>query len=496
MAQVKVGMVMVSDGKSRPQPMRLQLSSNMLVLQKEEMVPVGLPTAPPPPNPAVSLESSDAQERIVKVVRQEVGGLGLSIKGGAENKLPILISRIFKDQAADQTGDLFVGDAILMVNDINLEHVNHDDAVNVLRTAGDEVTLRVKHCRAALPFLAKTFQRPKERPVSGEDPTYKLKDEDEDWKVGQKSPKTPQGASRMERRWVDVMTIHLLMAYLTRYMLDTDKLRPNAFEIRSQEGKPSAVVHCDDANMLSEWIKHISNNILQLTAQQIKTFNESLPQPDQILYMGWISEGSSAPQPWYKWQPRFLALKGAELYIFDTPPSNVQSLSSCPNVFKVYQAMLKILKDTELLDERQHCFMLHTGISDTHYMCAETKNELLRIENGWHRATYNAVTRLGSKTFSVLYKGKTGGLTLDWNMGFALYDIESKCYAWRYKFSQLKGSSDDGKSKLTLNFQDPEKKEVESEEVECQVLSALLYCMHAFLTAKVASVDPAFLRTT
>ncbi len=39
--------------------------------------------------------------------------------------------------------------------------------------------------------------------------------------------------------------------------------------------------------------------------------------------------------------------------------------------------------------------MLHTGISDTHYMCAETKTELLRLENGWHRATYNAVTRLG-----------------------------------------------------------------------------------------------------
>lgn len=39
--------------------------------------------------------------------------------------------------------------------------------------------------------------------------------------------------------------------------------------------------------------------------------------------------------------------------------------------------------------------MLHTGVSDTHYMCPETKQELLKIENGWHRATYNAVTRLG-----------------------------------------------------------------------------------------------------
>lgn len=43
------------------------------------------------------------------------GGLGLSIKGGAEHKLPILISKISKDQSADATGQLFVGDAILKV---------------------------------------------------------------------------------------------------------------------------------------------------------------------------------------------------------------------------------------------------------------------------------------------------------------------------------------------------------------------------------------------
>lgn len=36
--------------------------------------------------------------------------------------------------------------------------------------------------------------------------------------------------------------------------------------------------------------------------------------------MGWVSQGTPAPQPWYKWQPRFLALKGAELFLFDSPP--------------------------------------------------------------------------------------------------------------------------------------------------------------------------------
>ena len=31
--------------------------------------------------------------------RDKPGGLGLSVKGGAEHNLPILVSRIFKDQA-------------------------------------------------------------------------------------------------------------------------------------------------------------------------------------------------------------------------------------------------------------------------------------------------------------------------------------------------------------------------------------------------------------
>jgi gamma-syntrophin len=53
---------------------------------------------------------------MVQITRQKVGGLGLSIKGGAEHKLPILISRIYKDQAADLTGQLFVGDAIIKVS--------------------------------------------------------------------------------------------------------------------------------------------------------------------------------------------------------------------------------------------------------------------------------------------------------------------------------------------------------------------------------------------
>ena len=72
----------------------------------------------------------------------ENGGLGISIKvrsyilyiylsylsiyltiylqGGVENKMPILISKIFPGMAADLTGRLHVGDAIISVDGIDL----------------------------------------------------------------------------------------------------------------------------------------------------------------------------------------------------------------------------------------------------------------------------------------------------------------------------------------------------------------------------------------
>lgn len=81
------------------------------------------------------------RKRCVKVAKQEIGGLGISIKGGKENKMPILISKIFKGLAADQTQALYVGDAILSVNEMNLRDATHDEAVQALKRAGREVTL-------------------------------------------------------------------------------------------------------------------------------------------------------------------------------------------------------------------------------------------------------------------------------------------------------------------------------------------------------------------
>jgi hypothetical protein len=99
-----------------------------------------------------------SQKRTVKIVKPDNTGLGrnqsfcfifnkfilfigISIKGGRENRMPILISKIFPNMPADQTGQLYVGDAILSVNGKDLQHVSHEEAVQILKKAGREVEL-------------------------------------------------------------------------------------------------------------------------------------------------------------------------------------------------------------------------------------------------------------------------------------------------------------------------------------------------------------------
>lgn len=86
-------------------------------------------------------ESVANQKRLVRVVKSDNNGLGISIKGGKENKMPILISKIFKGMAADQTEQLYVGDAILSVNGEDLRESTHDEAVKALKRADKVVEL-------------------------------------------------------------------------------------------------------------------------------------------------------------------------------------------------------------------------------------------------------------------------------------------------------------------------------------------------------------------
>lgn len=95
------------------------------------------------------------RRRLVSIKKSPDEGLGISIKGGRENRMPILISKIFRGLAADLTGKLFVGDAILAVNDLSLRDATHEEAVQALKNGGEHVILEVRYLPEVVPYFRK-----------------------------------------------------------------------------------------------------------------------------------------------------------------------------------------------------------------------------------------------------------------------------------------------------------------------------------------------------
>ncbi|KAK5971953.1 PDZ domain-containing protein, partial [Trichostrongylus colubriformis] len=82
------GLVLISDGQGRGRPSKLLLSKDQLAI---EIVSDGTTAG------ETDSEVPDDHTRTIVLRKKGAGGLGLSIKGGAENaqKMPIVISKIF-----------------------------------------------------------------------------------------------------------------------------------------------------------------------------------------------------------------------------------------------------------------------------------------------------------------------------------------------------------------------------------------------------------------
>ncbi|KAL0967406.1 hypothetical protein UPYG_G00251840 [Umbra pygmaea] len=81
--------------------------------------------------------------RKVVLSKEDHEGLGISITGGKEHGVPILISEIHPTQPAERCGGLHVGDAILAVNSINLRDAKHKEAVTILSQQRGEIEFEV-----------------------------------------------------------------------------------------------------------------------------------------------------------------------------------------------------------------------------------------------------------------------------------------------------------------------------------------------------------------
>ena len=80
--------------------------------------------------------------REIFIQKQPDEPLGIKITGGKEHGIPILISEIRAGSAASRCGQLYVGDAILGVNDISLNQHTHSEAAKVLTEQRGDCRLR------------------------------------------------------------------------------------------------------------------------------------------------------------------------------------------------------------------------------------------------------------------------------------------------------------------------------------------------------------------
>ncbi|KAG5212872.1 hypothetical protein JEQ12_008658 [Ovis aries] len=283
---------------------------------------------------------------------------------------------------------------------------------------------------------------------------------------------------------------------------------------------------------------------------QMKMANKCCSPCDQVVHMGWVSERLAGAGSSQTFRPRFLALKGSSLYVFVSPSVSTldwvraektyhlcevlfkvhksvkdgkvgadgrKSLSKCkqrfgleipplwlPDNFWAQASLSPGLQDPDGGDHGPFCFSVLVGHGGSHVFGVELGSELAAWELSFQRATFRAVQRTGSKTYACGGQGDTLCFTVDFALGFTCFDSKTKStkdclplqsVLWRFKFCQLKGSSDDGKARVKLLFQSLDTKQIEMKELEFQDLVAVLHCVHSFMAAKVASVDPAFMDT-
>ncbi|KAF5281258.1 hypothetical protein FQA39_LY05144 [Lamprigera yunnana] len=86
--------------------------------------------------------------RTVMVKRKTGQGLGISITGGREHGVPILISELEPNGPAALSGQLYIGDAILYVNDRDLRQACHREAVDILQQQVGDCRLQVQYIAA------------------------------------------------------------------------------------------------------------------------------------------------------------------------------------------------------------------------------------------------------------------------------------------------------------------------------------------------------------
>uniref|UniRef100_A0A8C6ACF8 Syntrophin alpha 1 n=1 Tax=Marmota marmota marmota TaxID=9994 RepID=A0A8C6ACF8_MARMA len=394
--------------------------------------------------------------------------------GGRENKMPILISKIFKGLAADQTEALFVGDAILSVNGEDLSSATHDEAVQALKKTGKEVVLEVKYMKEVSPYFKNS--------ASGTSVG---------WDSPPSSPlqRQPSSPGPQPRNLSEVKHMSLKMAYVSRRCTPTD---PEYLEICAADGQETFFLRAKDEagarswagaiqaqiNALMPWVKEELQALLAATGT---AGNQDIKQ------IGWLTEQVSLPSGGTA--PTLALLTEKELLLYSSLPQTREALSRPARTAPLIATRLvhsgpskgSVPYDAEL------SFALRTGTRqgvDTHLFSVESPQELAawtrQLVDGCHRAA-EGVQEVST---ACTWHGRPCSLSVHIDKGFTLWAAEpgaARAVLLRQPFEKLQMSSDDGASLLFLDFGGAEGEILDLHSCP----KTMVFIIHSFLSAKV-----------
>ncbi|KAL0968231.1 hypothetical protein UPYG_G00264080 [Umbra pygmaea] len=432
---------------------------------------------------SINVESGSSEAvRKVRVVKQESGGLGISIKGGRENRMPILISKIFPGLAADQSRALRVGDAILSVNGNDLREATHDLAVQALKKAGKEVTLEVKYIREVSPL----FKKPSlvaDLPWDGvrpQSPNFS----------GSEDSGSPKHSGAKDRK-----VIPLKMCFISRNLTMPD-LENRLLELHSPDGQHTVVLRCKDGPSAHSWFTAIHTNIAALLPHILAHINSYLATSTtgashpQLKHIGWLAEQLQLEGGRHQFRPVVMALTEKDILLFESVPWTLQAWST-PVLTHPLLATRLVHSGSARSSPAQAAdlvFATRTGTG------RGIESHVFRVETHWDLSSWTRALVQGGHSAAELIKEVSIGcmlnrqdvrLTLHYEKGFTVTREPSEpaggAVLFRYPFDKLKMSADDGIRNLYLDFGGPEG------EMVFDLHSGpkpMVFVLHSFLSAK------------
>ncbi|XP_075908301.1 beta-1-syntrophin [Petromyzon marinus] len=440
-------------------------------------------------------------KRVVRVLKQEVGGLGISIKGGKENKMPVLISKIFKGLAAEQTGGLYVGDAILSVNGADLRDATHDEAVQALKRAGREVVLEVKYLREVTPYFKKGS------------PIGEL-----GWEVA--PPLTPKPSlavaaaagnaaggspdAGVHDAAKDKKRIPLKMCFVTRNLSKPDP-ENRLIELHSPDSAHTIVLRCRDSAGAHAWFGSLHANAAALTQAAVREANQLLQAAGggggggnwgPVQHMGWLAQQVTA-EGHSQWKAVLMVLTDRDLALHQTMPWTREAWAA-PLVSHPLLATRLVhsgaLHGSPPPPHTELTFATRTGSRhgvETRVFRAETNRELAAWTRLVVQGCHTAAELIKEVSVACKLRDADCTLSIHFEEGFCLSrdggggsvgGAAAPTPILRYPFERLRMSSDDGDHALFLDFGGPEG-ELQLDLRSCP--KPVVFILHSFLSAKV-----------